>query len=499
MRKNAMRALVLGFGLTLLTVGSVLAQTPTFTKYVALGDSYGAGYSAGCLVARNQQYSYPAILARQLNISDFQQPTVLDPGIPTCTGLKSLIPVTFGPISAKTGAPTNLALARSYDNLSVPGFKIADVSDKLTDGGGAADLILRGKGSQVTQALSLNPTFITLGIVVNDILTAVGAGFILDGVTATPLALYTAKYNAVAASLKGSRTGVFLGTPDFRLIPLATTIKPYVTDANNNPVIVGGQTIPLLGPGNAAFPCPSGQTACPIPSGTLVTLGANAPQASLGGKSLLALGFGIPCNAPAPFNNLPQCGKPLPDGSFTPPSTVNIGVLLYPDEVTAIDNRIQAYNVVIKAAAAANGFQYFDSYAVSQDLIANGRDFGGIHVSKDFVTGGFFAYGDPVHASNIGYSILADELIKFINTAYGTSIPRPDMSVVLFTPDVPAAGSLGIGATVDTSIFFTETTWRAFFDEFPLQEASLKLAFPAETDAPDRAPVVLPGRRSARD
>jgi len=495
MKKNAMRALVLGFGLALLTVGAVLAQTPTFTKYVALGDSYGAGYSAGCLVARNQQFSYPAILARQLSISDFQQPTVSDPGLPTCTGLKSLIPVTFGPISTKTGAPTNLALARSYDNLSVPGFKIADVSDKLTDGGGIADLVLRGKGSQVTQALSLNPTFITLGIVGNDILTAVGAGFMLDGVTATPLSVYTAKYNAVAASLKGSRTGVFLGTPDMRLIPLATTIKPYVTDASNNPVLVGGQTIPLLGPGNAAFPCPSGQPACPLPAGTLVTLGANAPQAALGGKSLLAVGFGIPCAVAA----LPQCGKPLPDGGFTPPATVNIGVLLYPDEVTAIDDRIKAYNVVIKAAATANGFQYLDSYALSQDLIANGRDFGGIHISKDFVTGGMFAYGDPVHASNIGYSIIADELIKFINTAYGTSIPRPDMSVVLFTPDVPAPGTTGIGATVDSSIFFTETTWRAFFDEFPLQDASLKLAFPAETDVPDRATVVLPGRRSARD
>jgi hypothetical protein len=110
-----------------------------------------------------------------------------------------------------------------------------------------------------------------------------------------------------------------------------------------------------------------------------------------------------------------------------------------------------------------------------------------------------FAYGDAVHASNIGYSIIADELIKFINTAYGTSIPRPDMSVVLFTPDVPAPGTTSIGATVDTSIFFTETNWRAFFDEFPLQDASLKLAFPAETDIPDRAPVFLPGHRSARD
>ncbi len=498
MKRMILRAFAAGAVLALSAAGPLAAQTPNFTKYVALGDSYGAGFSAGCLVARNQQFSYPATLARQLGISDFQQPTVSDPGLPVCTGLKSLVPVTFGPISTtKLGAPTNALLSRSYDNLSIPGAKAGDVSNVKTsaDGLALADLVLRGKGSELTQALSLNPTFVTLGIIGNDILTAGGAGFLLDGVTATPLPLFTANYNAVASGLKATgRTGVFLGTPDLHLIPLATTIKPVVTDANGTPVLVGGQTIPLLGPGNAKYPCPTGVTACPLPAGTLVTLGANAPQAALGGKSLLGVGFGIPC-AVAP---LPQCGKPLPDGSFTPPATVNIGVLLYPDEVQAIDDRIKAMNAAIQAAAAANGFQYFDFYTVSQDLIANGRNIGGIHISKDFVTGGMFAYGDAVHMSNIGYSIVADELIKSINAAYNVSVPRPDLSVALFTPDVPAAGTTGIGATVDTSIFFNEETWRAFFDEFPLQDPSFRIVLPAIAEPlEDRAPIerVPPRRR----
>jgi hypothetical protein len=304
-------------------------------------------------VARHQAFSGPNILAKQLGVSDFQQPTISDPGIPTCNALLSLVPsVTFGPISTKMGVPTNALLSRPYDNLSVPGFKIADVSDTVS--GGLADVVLRGKGSALNQALSLNPTFITLTIVGNDILNAPGAGFLLDGVTATPLPLFTAKYNAVAAALKANgRTGVFLGTGDVQQLPLLTAIKPVVTDATGTPVLVGGQTIPLLGPGNTKYPCPGGAPACPLPDGTLVTLGANAPQAALGGKSLLGVGFGIPC-AVAP--TLPQCGKPLPDGSFTPPATVNAGVLLYPDEVQAIDDRIKAMNDVIKAAASTNGF-----------------------------------------------------------------------------------------------------------------------------------------------
>src|SRR6266508_2450350 len=127
MKTKTLRALSLGAGLALVTVCPVMAQ-PNFTKYVALGDSYGAGYSAGCLVARNQQFSYPNILAKQFGISDFQQPTVSDPGLPVCTGLTSLVPVTFGPIStSKVGAPTNALLARSYDNLSIPNSKAGDV------------------------------------------------------------------------------------------------------------------------------------------------------------------------------------------------------------------------------------------------------------------------------------------------------------------------------------------------------------------------------------
>ena len=493
MKRTIARAASLALAAALLSAGPLAAQL-TVTKYVALGDSYGAGFGAGCLVVREQSFSYPNQLARAFGITGFQQPTVSDPGIPTCTGLLSLSPLAFGPISTHTGAPTNLTLARPYDNLSVPGYKIADVSDKLTDSGGAADLILRGNGSALAQALALNPDFITLGIIGNDILTAGGAGFLLDGVTATPLALFTSKYNAVAAALKAAnRKGVFIGTPNPLVIPLASTLPPVVLNpATNTPLIVGGSTVPLLGPGNAAYPCPGGAPACPLPAGTKVTLGANAPQAALGGKSLLGVGFGIPC-AVAP--TLPQCGKPLPDGSFVPPSTVNIGVLLYPDEVAAIDQRVRDMNSAISAAATANGFKYFDFYALSNDLIANGREYGGILITKGFVTGGMFAFGDAVHMSNIGYTILADELIQFINTSYGASFPRPNVALALTTPDSPAAGSTALTWDQESALF-TEEAWRQVFESYPLQRPEFLLVFPGEQMEPviDRTPVA-PVRR----
>ncbi len=60
---------------TLLFVCASLAAAPlpaqvNLSKYVALGDSYGAGFSAGCLVDRNQRFSYPNTLARQFGIGE---------------------------------------------------------------------------------------------------------------------------------------------------------------------------------------------------------------------------------------------------------------------------------------------------------------------------------------------------------------------------------------------------------------------------------------------
>jgi hypothetical protein len=486
MKRKIARAASVALAAVLLA-GSLAAQGITVTKFVVVGDSFGAGFGANCLVAREQTFSYSNQIATSFGISGFQQPTVSDPGIPTCNGVTSLVPFSFGPISDHTGVPTNLGLARPYDNLSVPGFKIADVSDTLTDNGGLADLVLRGQGSALNQALALNPDFVMVSIVGNDILTAGGAGFLQDGVTATPLPVFTAKYNAVTAALKKSgRNGILLGTGNPFLIPLATTLTRFVPDPLTGRPILGpdGKPIPLLGPGNAANPCPGGAPACPLPAGTLVTLGASAPQAALGGKSLLQLGFGVPCAVAA----LPMCNRPLPDGSFTPPSTVNVGVLLYPDEVAAIDQRIHDMNAVIVAAAAANGFKYFDTYAFGADIIANGYTAGGIHITKDFGTGGFFAFGNAVHFSTIGYTIAAEAIIQTINSSYGTSFPGPNVATALNTPDVPPHAVIDPGAVMELQLF-NEQSWRQFFREFPLQSSELQIVLPGSDVPAGRAPV----------
>lgn len=56
-----------------------LAATPAFAqanfgKYVALGDSLTAGFASSGLHVNVQERSYPALIARQAGVGDFQQP-----------------------------------------------------------------------------------------------------------------------------------------------------------------------------------------------------------------------------------------------------------------------------------------------------------------------------------------------------------------------------------------------------------------------------------------
>ncbi|MEJ2544391.1 MAG: hypothetical protein P8Y99_10025, partial [Calditrichaceae bacterium] len=110
-----------------------LTKTPTktgtqdFSKYVAIGNSLTAGYQSGSLVEEHQQYSYPNLIAQQLDIDDFQQPTISWPGLPNIMTLESVTGV-LGTASG-TGAPTNLTLARPYDNMGIPGIVLADVNN----------------------------------------------------------------------------------------------------------------------------------------------------------------------------------------------------------------------------------------------------------------------------------------------------------------------------------------------------------------------------------
>jgi hypothetical protein len=404
-----------------LSPASIAWAQVDLTRIAWIGDSEGAGFTAHCLTKRVQVDSPSAVIARTENVADFQQPIVNDPGLGGCMVLTSLAPsFTYQP---STGTPANLALPRPYNNLSVPGCAIGDMLRATTaseTSGSCAlfiDLVLRNAalhaGSQVDQAIALSPTFVFLENVGNDYLGAVLSGTIIDGVTVTPLASFTADTGAALTKLAAKQPkGIVFGVADVTSIPFTTTLPPFLTSGGKlvlNPAT--GAPIPLLGPKG----CPTGVPACNIPATTLVTLNAAA---------YLPYGYGIPC-AVAP--TLPKCNNPLPAAAD---AAGNPGALIYAADVAFLKQRGADYNIAIKAAAAASGYKYYDVNNLLLRLKA-GFDFGGITINAAYLTGGAFSY-DGFHLTPIGYAILADDLIQFMNANFNAGLPRVNLTTYLF-------------------------------------------------------------------
>jgi hypothetical protein len=93
-----------------------------FTRFVALGDSYGAGVSNGSWNENHTRYSWPAIIARQAGAPDFVQPLVSFPGLGPEIQLVDVVsfPPRLVPASGNA-VPLNVTFPRPFNNLSIPG------------------------------------------------------------------------------------------------------------------------------------------------------------------------------------------------------------------------------------------------------------------------------------------------------------------------------------------------------------------------------------------
>jgi lysophospholipase L1-like esterase len=430
---GAFLALVAVFFLVAASAG---AQT-SFSTYVALGDGLTAGMSNGSLVETHQRRSYPALLARQAGATTFELPLVSDPGIPTELTLVSLIPPVISAKAAKPGAPARLNLPRPYNNLGVPGARVSDLLTRMSDGGGFHDLILRARGTALAQGLSLKPTIVTLWIGSNDVLAAAVSGRTIEGVTLTPLASFRAAYQSVVNTIKASGvSAIAANVPEVTTIPFVTTIQPVVVSPTTGaPVRVNGQTVPLIGPSG------------PLPANTLVTLAA-APY--------LLKGDGIP-------TALGGTGRALPDE-----------VILDLDEQAILRERVGQYNQAIAAICQGAGIPVLDLHAFFADVAAHGLTVGGITLTGAYLSGGLFGY-DGIHPTDLGYALLANQWIRFINSR-GGQVPEVNLGPYLGVASVPgvrATAQSGVGATLAGG----RAPWTAFTAE---AYDALKAAFPVD-------------------
>jgi lysophospholipase L1-like esterase len=386
-----------------------------FTRFVAIGDSYGAGFESGGLTERHQEWSWPAVIARQAglefcpaNATATQDcwafPRITYPGIPAELVLGGL---TVGPVSQPgQGTPIMTTFGRPYNNLSIPGATVGAVlqltgAEPPSQGEPTAvtfsRFILRGQGTQVQQALAQQPTFIAIWIGGNDYLGAALSG--------TPAALTSAadfktRYEALLNTLTAGapNAGMVVGNLPNVVPPYFTLVPPFlVNPATGQPVLdpQGNRVYYVADLGGGNF----GQ----IPATSYLTLDA---------RGQLAQGYGIPAafKAIPPFNALPHVGEPLADR-----------YVVTPTEMTAIMARVAEYNTIIAQAAAAKNIPVADVAGLF-NRVNSGLHLGPITVTGAFVSGGFFSL-DGFHLTDLGYLLMGDEYIKAINNAYGTEIP----------------------------------------------------------------------------
>jgi lysophospholipase L1-like esterase len=383
-----------------------------FTRFVAIGDSYGAGFEAGSLNQNHQPFGWPAIIARQVGLqicpptaaatdNCFAIPFISNPGLPGGELVFNGSTLVTVPGS---GVPLMLGFQRPYNNLSVPGYTVGAVQ-ALTGAeptSGLGQVILRGLGTEVDQALALHPTFIAIWIGGNDFLGAVSAG---DPTKLTPPATFAAQYKAMLDKLTAGapNAGMVMGTlpASFAAPPLTSRLPAFVFDPNfqpvTSPLINNGAPIPL-------FYIPAGTTTpAPVPPGSIFLLSSLARYQQ---------GFGIPpqLKGVPPFSLLPHTGEPLTDAE-----------IITPAEQKIFSDTITAYNATITAEATARNIPLADIKGLF-DRLTQPQVFGGVALTNTWISGGIFS-NDGVHLTDIGYTLFANEYIKAINSGYNTDIP----------------------------------------------------------------------------
>ena len=390
---------------------ALLAAAPTMaqvdlTNYVALGDSMTVGFASASMMDWYQDRSYPAILAQQAG-TDFEQPYISEPGIGPIFELVSLAPTpVIQPFGLVPGSPTNAEYLGIYNNLGIPTatlydmiFQTGDINNLLAGNFDTVffDIVLRnGINTALEQAIGMQPSFMTIWIGSNDVLPAVLAATPIDGVTMTPVEFFAGLYGNAVGALATNTTAdiVLINIPYVTEIPFTTSVEPFV----DIPDIGRWYRVADTGP---------------LTDDDFVTLG---------GGALIAMGYGLPG------------GPPLPDNMNL--FTGEAGVVLRAAEVDLINAQVDGYNAAIEATASAFGYPVFDVNAFFADLSSGAYvpTYGGATLSTQFLLGGIFSY-DGIHPQHIGYALMADQLIQFVNAEYGSEIPRVDMAEVLFEGD----------------------------------------------------------------
>jgi hypothetical protein len=451
------------------------------SNFVAVGNSLTAGYADGALYITGQENSYPNIMAQQFALAggneNFTQPLMADNlGGLLLNGtlvaenrfVLAADPVTgepLGPVRLE-GTPTtevSTSATGPFNNMGVPGAK----SFHLVTPGYATLNPYYGRfatsasATVLEDAVSLNPSFFTLWIGNNDILSYATSGGVgvdqtgnLDPSTYGPnditdpnvfASVYSQQVDALNASASG---GALINIADVTSIPYFTTV----------PV----RSIPLdaatAGAVNAQFAAYNTQVLPGlVGAGVLSQEEAAARQINFAAgvnypimtdddlTDISAILQGPPFSLPAPLAGLLGQLRQANDDDLVvltassvlgaladpanPQSVIGVAVPLQDQFVlTAVEQErvstaARAYNTTIGSLAAANNLVLVDARTALANVANGGVAYDGGLLTNDFVTGGAFSL-DGVHPTARGYAYTANLIIDKINQKYNATIPN---------------------------------------------------------------------------
>lgn len=413
--------------LTLLGCDNGGDNSSILRKYVAIGDSLTQGVQSGGIVIDFQENSFPILVARQIGLADtFEQPLVARPGFSVF--IPDQEPLTFENgqivINELQVNPINLFinsdLDRPYDNLGISGSTLFDViNTEISVDNPLFLTTLRLRGTQLEQAVSLNPSLISLWIGNNNVLSTLSMGG--DENLLTPADTFQELYREVLEELLTNTEAeiVVLNIPDLTALPFVnfldrifsvvpslgiTTPTPTLFDESFDKIDFGGFNIPLLLEETDAIHL------------TFIAFlelrdGIGVPDA----PSLELMGFS-PQDAAALedeilMRGLIPTGIPL-GGNFT----------LTSDEIQTIAGTIESFNQIIADLAGEFDVSVVDVNSAFKTIDRQGIDGLNAEFVIDDPLNTAFSL-DGVHPNNAGYAIIANLFIQEINASLGLDVP----------------------------------------------------------------------------
>ena len=414
---------------TITALNAVSLGTADFTRFVTIGNSLTQGEQSGSVYQSAQNYSIGALLAKQVNTT-FEQAIFPDPGCGGRIEISSL-----SPFALKTNTivnpPNNLTYPAPYNNLGVRFAFLYDVIHTTATANSYTatnfnfpnpmfDVILRGSGSQFSQAKAQHPTFISLWIGCNDILTYATRGGLFPP---TSPANYQVWYGQVLDSLQSTNANVLVtNIPNITALPYFRTIGPKVAAAID-PVVAAKKAVGLYyqkTTDTSGVPQTQFVTPAQLVNGTIYLILSGSSAAGLigdvTGKYYIDNNIPVPKGVvtAAPFGL--HFANPFP-GKF----------VLDSSEIATTTQIINGYNQIIAGLAAAKSMPVVDINKKFDSLATYGTVVDGLTFTTQYIAGGIFSL-DGVHPTSRGYAIITNEFIKVINEKFGASIPAVNMA-----------------------------------------------------------------------